>query len=60
MALGRLSDAFVELMVPARQAEGPPTRGILWKWQWSRWPGVDRVGICQQIEGSTVLAVSSD
>ncbi len=31
-ALGRRSDAIVELMVAARQAEGPLTKGILWEW----------------------------
>ena len=31
-ALGRRSDAIVELMVAARQAEGPLTKGTLWEW----------------------------
>jgi Fic family protein len=31
-ALSRRSDAIVELMVAARQAEGPLTREILWEW----------------------------
>ena len=31
-ALSRRSDAIVELMVAARQAEGPLTKQILWEW----------------------------